>query len=116
MRQAASLAPQSRPDTLGAAQAFESYSSALNALPGDARVLSNRSACCAALGRWPEALTDAEASLAAQPRFAKAHSRRGLALWHLKRYHESAEAYLRAVELDPGNADAQAVRMLCVLC
>ena len=81
-------------------------------MPGEARALSNRSACHAALGRYEPALADAEAAVAAQPSFAKAHSRRGLALWHLNRFHESAEAYQTAVGLDGDNADAQAVRAL----
>jgi len=42
----------------------------------------------------------------AEPEFARAHSRCGLALFHLQRFHEAAEAYGRAVALEPGNADA----------
>jgi len=74
------------------------------------RVLSNRSACCAALGRFAGALSDADGALAHQPGYARAHSRRGLALWHLGRFHEAAEAYGRACELEPHNEDAQEVR------
>jgi tetratricopeptide (TPR) repeat protein len=79
-------------------------------VPGEPRALSNRSACHAALGRYADALSDADAAAAVQPSFGKAHSRRGLALWHLGRFHESAEAYQAALSLDGANADARAVR------
>jgi tetratricopeptide (TPR) repeat protein len=79
-------------------------------VPSEPRALSNRSACHAALGRYADALADADAAAAVQPSFAKAHSRRGLALWHLDRFHESAEAYQTAISIDGANADARAVR------
>jgi tetratricopeptide (TPR) repeat protein len=57
-------------------------------------------------------LADAEAAAKAQPQYAKAHSRRGLALWHMNRYHEAAEAYQRAMQLDDSSADAKEARAL----
>ena len=94
------------------AQAADCYTSALTALPGEPRALGNRAACYAALGRYSESLADAEAAAKAQPQYAKAHSRRGLALWHMNRYHEAAEAYQRAMQLDGSSADAKEARAL----
>jgi len=70
-------------------------------------VWSNRSACCAALGRWIDALSDADGAVGADPQFAKAHSRRGVALMQLGRVHQAAAAFATAVKLDGSNADAR---------
>ena len=92
---------------------MECYTAALTALPGEPRALGNRAACYAALGRYGESLSDADAAAAAEPLYAKAHSRRGLALWHMNRYHEAAEAYQKAMQLDASSADAKEVRRDC---
>ena len=99
--------PRARP---ACAQAAECYTAALTAQPGEPRALGNRAACYAALGRYGESLADADAAAAAQPEYAKAHSRRGLALWHMNRYHEAAEAYQKAMQLDASSADAKEAR------
>ena len=88
---------------------MECYTAALTAQPGEPRALGNRAACFAALGRYGESLADADAAAAAEPLYAKAHSRRGLALWHMNRYHEAAEAYQKAMQLDASSADAKEV-------
>ena len=90
---------------------MDCYTSALTALPGEPRALGNRAACYAALGRYAESLADADAAAAAQPAYAKAHSRRGLALWHMNRFHEAAEAYQQAMRLDGASDDAKEVNM-----
>ena len=115
----ARLAARSLPSIGGAealvrpacAQAAECYTAALTAQPGESRALGNRAACYAALGRYGESLADADAAAAAEPLYAKAHSRRGLALWHMNRYHEAAEAYQKAMQLDASSTDAKEVRV-----
>ena len=59
--------------------------------------LCNRSAAYAALRKYDEALRDCDAALAVDRAHAKAHSRRGLALYRLGRYAEAAEAYGAAI-------------------
>lgn len=64
------------------------------------RALSNRSAAFAKLGRWSEALEDANAASNISPCVAKYHARVGTALEGLKRLEEAAVAYHRASQLD----------------
>ena len=105
--------PRARP---ACAQAAECYTAALTAQPGEPRALGNRAACYAALGRYGESLADADAAAKAQPQYAKAHSRRGLALWHMNRYHEAAEAYQKAMQLDASSTDAKEARTGLLRC
>jgi len=88
-------------------QALECYTSALNCTPGDARLLSNRAACHAALSNHAAALADSQAAAACDPGFAKAHSRAGAALLALHRYDEAAEAFQAALALDGSSESAR---------
>jgi stress-induced-phosphoprotein 1 len=65
---------------------------------------SNRSACYAALGKWDEALTDAESCIAANPAFAKGYSRKGAALFGARKLQEAAQAYQEGIEKFPEDA------------
>jgi tetratricopeptide (TPR) repeat protein len=68
--------------------AVTQYTSALKELAPvrDTKLLANRSAAYAKLGRFDEALKDADESAALTPAWDKAHGRRGVALAGLGRH------------------------------
>mmetsp|Transcript_29940 Transcript_29940/g.96077 ORF Transcript_29940/g.96077 Transcript_29940/m.96077 type:complete len:404 (+) Transcript_29940:259-1470(+) len=86
-------------------EAIDYYDRAIKCVPGNARALGNRSAAFMALRKYESALSDADLAIAADDTWSKAHGRRASALFELKRYGESADAYGKALSLDPENAD-----------
>ena len=80
-----------------------------------AAVLCNRSLCYFKLGKWSPSLTDARASMSANPRWMKAYYRAGTALLQLGCVADAVDELSKAVALAPGDgavraqlADAQA--------
>ncbi|WFD33540.1 Hsp90 cochaperone [Malassezia cuniculi] len=65
---------------------------------------SNRSASHAGLKQWEEALKDAEATIKANPSFAKGYGRKGSALHGAHRYEEAIEAYKTGLGVVPDDA------------
>jgi tetratricopeptide (TPR) repeat protein len=61
---------------------------------------SNRSATYNALRMFPEALSDAEQTIAAAPRWAKGYFRKGSALEGLLQFNEAAAAYAEGLKYD----------------
>ena len=49
-------------------------------------------------------MADYDACLALDPQNAHAHHNRGIGLQQLRRHHEAADAFTRAIELDEGRA------------
>jgi len=64
---------------------------------------SNRSAAYAALNDYDAALTDAEKTVAIKPDWVKGYSRKGAALYGLKRYDDACDAYNKGLEIDGTN-------------
>jgi stress-induced-phosphoprotein 1 len=64
---------------------------------------SNRSGALAALGKYEEALADADQVVALNPTWAKGHSRKGAALYGMGKYDESLQAYEAALRVDPSS-------------
>lgn len=64
---------------------------------------SNRAAAYSQAGAHDRAVEDAEAALALDPKFSKAYSRMGHALFSLGKYKEAQEAYEKGIELDPAS-------------
>lgn len=64
---------------------------------------SNRSAAFSNLKKWDEALADAKAAVQARPKWHKAHVRVGEAARGRGRPREAAEAFARALALNPGD-------------
>ena len=64
----------------------------------DVRPLGNRSAALAKLGRFEDALADADRGLRA-PRWAKGHGRRGTALFYLARFSEAEAAFMAGLQV-----------------
>ena len=64
---------------------------------------SNRSAAYAALNDFDAALNDAEKTVTIKPDWVKGHSRKGAALYGLKRYDDACDAYRKGLDLEPEN-------------
>jgi len=84
-------------------QAYELFSEAILKDPSSALLRSNRAGALASLGRHEEAFGDAELCCKLQPDWWKGYTRRGHALYHLKRYPESEQSFLEALRLNPGD-------------
>ena len=54
---------------------------------------------------WEEALAEIEAALEINPHNASWHAHRGYLLDELERYAEAVEAYVRSIELEPGDRE-----------
>jgi len=53
----------------------------------------------------PEALKDAESCISIQPDYVKGYLRKGNALFFLKEYRRSIEAYQKGLQYDPNNKE-----------
>lgn len=76
--------------------------------PGSARILGEIADCLNALGRFGKALTAANDALALEPAWAPAWFHKGFAHQMLNDLDAARAAYLEALRLDPGMADAAA--------
>ena len=74
------------------ADALVVYSEAVTIDPSCHLYYCNRSACCAALGKWEASAADARKCLQLSPGFVKAHIRLGTAELHLGRFDEAVAA------------------------
>ncbi|KAL6536002.1 hypothetical protein OROHE_012846 [Orobanche hederae] len=83
------------------------YSQAIQADPGDEKVLSNRSLCWAQLKEGELALDDAQACVGRKPDWPKAHYREGVAWNLLKEYEKAAMSFAWALSLDPDNNEIE---------
>ena len=77
------------------------------AAPQRAALLSNRSAAHAKLGRWEQALEDAESAVKLDSMNAKFWCRKGAALVGLGQAGEAVKMYKHAQQVDPSYASAQ---------
>lgn len=55
---------------------------------------------------WSSASADLDASLKLDPKYTRAYVRRGALQVGLREYHKALESYRKALELEPGNAEA----------
>jgi small glutamine-rich tetratricopeptide repeat-containing protein alpha len=89
--------------------AIDLYSKALAIVPGNPIFLSNRAAAYSASKDHESARTDAEAAVAADPKYTKAWSRLGLARFALGDAKGSMEAYSKGIEFE-GNGGSDAMK------
>lgn len=89
--------------------AIDLYSKALAIVPGDPIFLSNRAAAYSASKDHESAKADAEAAVAADPKYTKAWSRLGLARFALGDAKGSMEAYQKGIEYE-GNGGSDAMK------
>lgn len=90
-------------------RAIDFYSQALALNPGNALFLSNRAAAYSAARDHESARADAEAAVAADPKYTKAWSRLGLARFALGDARGSMEAYSQGIEHE-GNGGSEAMK------
>ena len=57
----------------------------------------------AALGKYAEALADAEATISINPSWSMGFSRKGAALYGLCRFDDALATYEAGLQVDPGN-------------
>lgn len=86
-----------------AAAAVEHFGRAIDLLPTNHLVYSNRSAAYVRLGDYEKALEDAEETVRLSEAWGKGWGRKGLALFHLNRFDEAVEAYREGLKVDPEN-------------
>jgi tetratricopeptide (TPR) repeat protein len=79
------------------------YSAVIDSQPDNALAYSNRAASFLKTCQFEKALSDARRCTQLDPSFAKGWGRLGSALAELKHYSDSAVAYAKAAQLDPGN-------------
>jgi len=89
--------------------AIDFYSKALALVPGNPIFLSNRAAAYSASKDHESAKADAEAAVAADPKYTKAWSRLGLARFALGDAKGSMEAYGKGIEYE-GNGGSEAMK------
>ncbi|NXY65283.1 TTC31 protein, partial [Callaeas wilsoni] len=94
-------------------EAVWAFTVALELNPWEHRLLGNRSYCLEKLGRYEEALADAEAALALQPGWPKGSFRKGKALRGLQRYAEAARTFEELLLQDGACAEAAAQLEAC---
>jgi small glutamine-rich tetratricopeptide repeat-containing protein alpha len=90
-------------------KAISLYSQALALVPGNPIFLSNRAAAYSASKDHTSAMADAEAAVAADPKYTKAWSRLGLARFALGDAKGSMEAYSKGIEYE-GNGGSDAMK------
>ncbi|NXA83708.1 TTC31 protein, partial [Thryothorus ludovicianus] len=95
------------------AEAVWAFTTALELNPREHRLLGNRSYCLEKLGRYEEALADAEAALALQPGWPKGCFRKGKALRGLQRYAEAAHTFEELLRQDGTYAEAATQLKAC---
>jgi small glutamine-rich tetratricopeptide repeat-containing protein alpha len=89
--------------------AIDLYTKALELIPGNPIFLSNRAAAYSASKDHESAQADAEAAVAADPKYTKAWSRLGLARFALGDAKGSMEAYQKGIEYE-GNGGSDAMK------
>ena len=88
-------------------EAIELYTKAIGLEPSNAVYFSNRAAAFASLKRWREALDDSHEVVTLKPDWVKGWVRRGSAFTGLGKHEEARKAYLKATQLEPGNAQVE---------
>lgn len=84
------------------------WDQALEAAGGDDPIhtyYSNKCACNQKVGKWTEALEDANSCVSYKPTWSKGYQRKGACLEQLRRYEEALYAFERANELAPNDKD-----------
>eukprot|EP01129_Flabellula_baltica_P012597 TRINITY_DN5704_c0_g1_i1.p1 TRINITY_DN5704_c0_g1~~TRINITY_DN5704_c0_g1_i1.p1 ORF type:complete len:586 (+),score=169.19 TRINITY_DN5704_c0_g1_i1:23-1759(+) len=82
--------------------AIEQYTLGIECDPTNHILFSNRSAAYHNLGKYQEALEDANKVIEINPQFWKGYSRKGLALLSLDQPYEAMEAYQEGLKVAPG--------------
>ena len=93
-------------------QAAVHYTESIEIVATNPSVWANRAMCWLKLANPTKALADAEKCLELDPKYTKAHFRRGVALLELDRFVDACKAFRTTLDLDPKNAQAKSSMML----
>ncbi|CAH0775335.1 unnamed protein product [Bemisia tabaci] len=88
------------------AEAVKAYSEAIHRNPDEAKYYSNRAACYTKLAAFDLGLKDCETCTKLDPKFIKGWVRKGKILQGMQQHGKALDAYQKALELDPSNAEA----------
>ncbi|XP_045447472.1 stress-induced-phosphoprotein 1 [Melitaea cinxia] len=86
--------------------AMKHYSEAIKRNPDDPKLYSNRAACYTKLAAFDLGLKDCEQCCKLDPKFIKGWIRKGKILQGMQQPAKALNAYQKALELDPSNAEA----------
>ncbi|XP_038214917.1 stress-induced-phosphoprotein 1 [Zerene cesonia] len=86
--------------------AMKHYSEAIKRNPDDAKLYSNRAACYTKLAAFDLGLKDCDQCCKLDPKFIKGWIRKGKILQGMQQHAKALNAYQKALELDPSNAEA----------
>lgn len=93
-------------------QAAVHYTESIQIVATNPSVWANRAMCWLKLANPTKALADADKCLELDPKYTKAHFRRGVALVELDRFVDACKAFRTTLDLDPKNAQAKSSMML----
>ncbi|KAJ2616188.1 Hsp90 cochaperone [Coemansia sp. RSA 1365] len=85
-------------------EAVKLFTQAIGLDPKNHVLYSNRSASLASLKKYAEALKDAEETTKLKPNWPKGYSRKGSALFGLRKFNDARGAYETGLKHDPNNA------------
>ncbi|XP_050347312.1 stress-induced-phosphoprotein 1 [Nymphalis io] len=86
--------------------AMKHYTEAIKRNPDDPKLYSNRAACYTKLAAFDLGLKDCEQCCKLDPKFIKGWIRKGKILQGMQQQAKALNAYQKALELDPSNAEA----------
>ena len=89
------------------ARAIDLYTDAIDMDPTNYSLYSNRSASYCASQKYAQAAADARKVIEIKPDWPRGHTRLGAALQGQKDWQGAADAFKKALELDPNNAGAK---------
>jgi len=84
-------------------KAIYCYTKALEFQPNNPILYANRSVCWGELGQLNKALIDADSAIRANPMYPKGHTRRGAALFAMKRYKDAVVSLKSSLNIDPND-------------
>jgi len=94
-------------------QAIGFYSDALQHIPTNAIILSNRAQAYIKVENYGSAMIDATAALKSDPKYAKAYYRRGSAQFALGHLKDAKKDFRKVCQLNPKSKDARAKLQAC---
>lgn len=86
-------------------EATQMYTKAIQIDPRNPIFYCNRAAAWTRLGDYDKSISDANLSLRYNPRYSKAFVRQGDAYFRMEKFKEAADAYQKAVAIEPENED-----------
>lgn len=88
------------------AEAVKYYSEAIKRNPDEAKYYSNRAACYTKLAAFDLGIKDCDTCLQLDPKFIKGWIRKGKILQGMQQPSKALNAYQKALDMDPTNAEA----------